>query len=84
MTATIEIERVIRIIEKTEDEEVLREIYEWLQENDLMRLIPRKLWRKLIDSLESESLTPEDERDIEEALRDEFISHEEIEKEFKQ
>ena len=84
MTATIEIERVIRIIEKTEDEEVLREIYEWLQENDLMRLIPRKLWRKLIDSLEPESLTPEDERDIEEALRDEFISHEEIEKEFKQ
>lgn len=84
MTVTIEIERIIRIIEKTENEEVLREIYEWLQENDLMKLVPRRLWKKLIDSLEPESLTPEDEKDIEEALSSEFVPHEEIEREFKQ
>ena len=81
MTATIELERIIRIIEKTEDKVTLQELYDWLKENNLMRDIPRQLWKKLIDSQEPEELTPEEEARIEEALQDESISHEQLKKE---
>ena len=57
MTATIELERIIRIIEKTGDKETLQKLYDWLKENNLMRDIPGKLWKKLIDSQEPEELT---------------------------
>jgi len=81
MTATIELERIIRIIEKTEDKETLRELYDWLKENNLMKDIPRRLWKKLIDSQEPEELTPEEEASIEEALKEESIPHEQLKKE---
>ena len=57
MTATMELERIIRIIEKTGDKETLQELYDWLKENNLMRDIPGKLWKKLIDSQKPEELT---------------------------
>ena len=83
VTVTIELERVIRIIERTEDEEILREIYEWLKENDLMKQVPRELWWKLmVAGGEAEEMTPEEEKAIKEALEDdELIPQEEIEKE---
>jgi len=82
MTATIELERIIKIIERVEDKEALKEIYEWLKDNDLMGYIPRQLWPKLFESLGSEPMTPEEIKAVEEALDDETIPHEEIKKEF--
>lgn len=82
MTATIEIERIVRIIEKSESKDVLKEIYEWLKENDSMKHVPRRLWWKLmVSGGDTESLTPADEKAIRESLNDDnLIPQEEIEK----
>jgi len=47
---TIELEKLIKIIERTDDKEILREIDEILMKNDLMRYVPHRLWGKLIRS----------------------------------
>ena len=47
---TIELEKLIKIIERTDDKEILREIDEILMKNDLMRYVPHCLWGKLIRS----------------------------------
>lgn len=73
MTVMIELERVIRIIKKTEDEEVLREIYEWLQREGLLRHIPNELYWKLVDSLEPEEMTQQDEEALREVKKDEKL-----------
>ena len=47
---TIELEKLIKIIERTDDKEILREIDKILVKNDLMRYVPHRLWGKLIRS----------------------------------
>jgi len=44
---TIELEMLIRIIERTNDEEILKEIGEILTKNDIMRYVPRKIVREI-------------------------------------
>jgi len=85
MVATIEIERIVKIIEKSESKDVLEEIYEWLKENDLMKHVPRKFWWKLmVSGGDTELLTSDDEKAIEESLDDDnLIPQKEIEKSIK-
>lgn len=85
MIATIEIERIVKIIEKSESKDVLKEIYEWLKENDLMKHVPRKFWWKLmVSGGDTELLTSDDEKAIEESLDDDnLIPQKEIEKSIK-
>ncbi len=81
MTVTIELERVIRIIEKTSDREALREIYEWLQSEGLLKHLPDELYWKLVDSLEPEEMTKEDVEALKEVdAKEGFLTLDEAER----
>ena len=69
MLATIEMERILKIIENTNDAFVLREIYSWLSENELLSYVPKNLRWKMIDALEPEELPPEEERELVQKLQ---------------
>ena len=60
MTVTIELERVVKMVERISDKQALREIYEWLQNEGLLKHLPDELYWKLVDSLEPEEMTRED------------------------
>ena len=62
----IEFEILIRIIERTNDEEILKEIGEILTKNDLMRYVPRRLQGKLIKSRGTVNPSPDEIEDIRE------------------
>jgi len=80
-TVTIELEKLIKIIERTDDEEILREIDEILMKNDLMRYVPHRLWGKLIKSRGTVDPLPDEIEAIQEDTSTETIPHDEALKE---
>ena len=77
----IEFEILIRIIERTNDEEILKEIGEILTKNDLMRYVPRRLQGKLIKSRGTVDPLPDEIEAIQEDTSTEMIPHDEALKE---
>ena len=80
-TVTIELEKLIKIIERTDDEEILREIDDILMKNDLMRYVPHRLWGKLIKSRGTVDPLPDEIEAIQEDTSTETIPHDEALKE---
>ena len=78
---TIELEKLIKIIERTDDKEILREIDKILVKNDLMRYVPHRLWGKLIKSRGTVDPLPDEIKAIQKDTSTETIPHDEALKE---